>query len=239
MIDSDHFGTSINTAALGRFLRNAQRQVGLAGEVNVLITSDEEMRRLNREFRRKNKPTDVLSFRSSLNGKSGIAGDIAISAQIARANAEVLGHPLESEIKVLLLHGLLHLAGYDHESDAGKMARLEQRLRAKLKLPMSLTERTRTAGSKCNLVVPAAPGRAFGMGRANGRAKKTIEGGRNHANHGRNRRSALRAKEKFVINRNGTAEAVPFPKASSSVISVPSVVNQPTQSKTRLARRTP
>jgi len=210
MIDSDHFGTSFNTVALSRFLRNAQRQVGLAGEVNVLITSDEEMRSLNREFRRKNKPTDVLSFRSSLNGKSGIAGDIAISAQIARANAEALGHSLESEIKVLLLHGLLHLAGYNHESDNGKMARLEQRLRGKLKLPIGLIARTKRKGNTKTPVVPAAVGRAFGMGRVNRGSNQPAEGGRNHEENGRKR-----------------------PAASSPTSSVPSVV------KTRAARRTP
>src|SRR5436853_2915512 len=103
MIDADHSGAPINTVALQRFLLTAQKHVGLSGEVNVLITSSEEMRRLNREFRRKNKPTDVLSFPSSLNGKSGIAGDIAISAEIALSDAKALEHPVEAELKILLL----------------------------------------------------------------------------------------------------------------------------------------
>ena len=155
MIDSDHSGTAIRRGALARFLRNAQKQVGLAGEVNVLITSDAKMRKLNREFRRKDEPTDVLSFPNSLNGKSEIVGDIAVSAQIARRNAAARGHSLESELKILLLHGLLHLAGHDHESDNGKMARLEQRLRAQLKLPASLIERMMNGGIKNNLAAPA------------------------------------------------------------------------------------
>jgi probable rRNA maturation factor len=152
MIDPDHPGSSsqIKKKELDQFLRSATRAVGLAGEVNVRITSDQEMRRLNREFRGKNKPTDVLSFPASSNGKSSLSGDIAISAAIARQNAEALGHTFESEIKILLLHGLLHLAGHDHESDRGEMAALEQKLRAKLKLPLGLIART---------VEPAAPGR--------------------------------------------------------------------------------
>jgi probable rRNA maturation factor len=143
MVESDHSDSRfpIDILSLRRFLVRAQREVPLDGEVNVRITSSEEMHRLNREFRRKNEPTDVLSFPSSLNGKSEPAGDIAISAEIAYANAGALGHPLEEELKVLILHGLLHLAGYDHESDRGKMARKEARLRAKLKLPTTLIER--------------------------------------------------------------------------------------------------
>ena len=148
MVEADHPDSRfpIDTFSLRRFLVRAQREVRLDGEVNVRITSNEEMRRLNREFRRKNEPTDVLSFPSSLNGKSGPAGDIAISAEIAYANAGTLGHPFEEELKILMLHGLLHLAGYDHENDRGEMARCEQRLRAKLRLPTTLIERTMAGG---------------------------------------------------------------------------------------------
>ena len=144
MRDPDHPGSSsqIKGTGLQRFLRAAQRAVGISGEVNVLITSDAEMRRLNQEFRGKDKPTDVLSFPAAQNRKFKLAGDIAISREIARSNAKALGHSLETECKILLLHGLLHLAGYDHESDKGKMAALEQKLRAKLKLPTGLIERT-------------------------------------------------------------------------------------------------
>lgn len=128
--------------SLRRFLVQAQREVRLEGEVNVRITSDEEMRRLNREFRRKDQPTDVLSFPCSPNGNSNLAGDIAISFEIAYANAGAFGHPFEEELKILMLHGLLHLAGYDHERDRGEMAHKEQRLRARLNLPTTLIERT-------------------------------------------------------------------------------------------------
>jgi len=136
MSDPDHPADS----QIEIFLRRAQRAVGIRGEVNVLITSNNQMRRLNRNFRVKDKATDVLSFPAAQNGK--IAGDIAISRDIARQNAKTLGHSLNTEVKILLLHGLLHLAGYDHESDNGEMAALEQKLRAKLQLPTSLIERT-------------------------------------------------------------------------------------------------
>ena len=136
MTDPDH---PANNSQIEIFLRAAQRAVGIRGEVNVLITSDDKMRRLNRDFRSKDKATDVLSFPAAQNGK--VAGDIAISRDIARENARALGHSLNTEVKILLLHGLLHLAGHDHEADNGEMAALEQELRAKLKLPTGLIER--------------------------------------------------------------------------------------------------
>lgn len=101
------------------------------------------MRALNFRFREKNKTTDVLSFPAEFNGedKRAFAGEIAISADIARENAAGLGHPAALEVKVLALHGILHLAGLDHERDNGEMARKEASLRRKLGLPSSLTER--------------------------------------------------------------------------------------------------
>jgi probable rRNA maturation factor len=101
------------------------------------LTHDRRMRELNRRFRRKDKTTDVLSF-PSLNG-----GDIAISIPLAKSSARELRHGVADEIKVLVLHGALHLKGHDHESDDGRMARIEMRLRKKLKLPLALTERAR------------------------------------------------------------------------------------------------
>ena len=108
-----------------------------------MLTVNEHMRRLNRQFRHKDKPTDVLSFPSDLSVKSyaKCAGDLAISIEIARQNAQRLGHSLEEELKVLMLHGVLHLAGYDHESDDGEMARTEEGLRRKLGLPTGLIAR--------------------------------------------------------------------------------------------------
>jgi len=112
--------------------------VGLKGEVAILIDSNDELKRLNREFRGKNKPTDVLSFPSDARG---YAGDIAISADMARASARERGLTLTEETKVLILHGMLHLAGHDHESDDGEMARHELRLRRRFGLTESLIAR--------------------------------------------------------------------------------------------------
>lgn len=103
------------------------------------------MQRLNRRFRKKNKATDVLSFPSKT---AGVAGDIAISLEIAASNAAVLGHSLAAEVKILILHGMLHLAGYDHESDDGEMLAREAGLRQLLKLPVGLIERTHHAPAK-------------------------------------------------------------------------------------------
>src|SRR5580698_3731826 len=103
--------TGVSVAALQRFVRRAQKLAKVAGEVEVLISTNSRLQELNRRFRRKNKPTDVLSFPRST------GGDIAISAQIARQNAALYGHGTTEELKILVLHGMLHLAGHDHESD--------------------------------------------------------------------------------------------------------------------------
>jgi probable rRNA maturation factor len=124
---------------LKRYLREAQTAVGLKGEVSVLLTTDDGIRGLNRRFRKKNKATDVLSFPAPAG--FGVAGDLAISVETAALQAQEQGHRLSVELRVLMLHGLLHLAGYDHEVDQGEMARKERRLRAKLRLPMGLIER--------------------------------------------------------------------------------------------------
>jgi probable rRNA maturation factor len=106
------------------------------------VTSSRELRRLNRSFRRKDNPTDVLSFPANSDLSAGLAGDVAISAEIATENAQKLGHSAAEEIKILALHGVLHLAGYDHERDHGEMARKELRLRKSLGLPVGLIERS-------------------------------------------------------------------------------------------------
>jgi probable rRNA maturation factor len=130
--------------ALARFLSEAQAAVRLRGDVTVLLTTDAEIRRLNRRFRGKNKATDVLSFpaEADFGGPEKIAGDLAISVDTARRQAAEQGHALATEIKVLMLHGLLHLAGYDHEADGGKMERRERVLRTRLGLPLGLIERS-------------------------------------------------------------------------------------------------
>lgn len=129
------------------FLREAIEATGLEGEVSVLLTGDEEIRALNRRYRRKDKATDVLSFPAAGTAE-GVAGDLAISLETAQRQAQERGQPLEMEIKVLLLHGLLHLAGYDHEADDGAMHRKEARLRRRLGLAAGLIERTQTSNSR-------------------------------------------------------------------------------------------
>lgn len=128
----------ISRTALAEFARQAARAAKLRGEFSVLLTSSDEVRRLNREFRRKDKPTDVLSFPSEADG---LAGDIAICVEIAREQASQHGHSLATELRILILHGILHLAGHDHETDDGEMAALESKLRTKLGLSHGLIER--------------------------------------------------------------------------------------------------
>jgi len=142
---------------MARFLAEAQSAVRLKGEVTVLLTTDAAIRKLNRQFRGKDKATDVLSFPAEgpMPGTAAeeIAGDLAISIPTALNQAAEQGHPLATEIKVLILHGLLHLAGYNHEADKGKMARRERQLRARLHLPQGLIERA--TGSQRTLGAPS------------------------------------------------------------------------------------
>ena len=126
---------------LDRFVTRAKRSAGLRGSVTVLVTTSPELRRLNQRFRSKDIPTDVLSFPPLRLAAKGFAGDVAISADIAAQNARRLGHSTAEEIKILALHGVLHLAGYDHDTDKGAMARREEQLRKQLGLPVGLIER--------------------------------------------------------------------------------------------------
>ena len=134
----------LTALALDRFVVRARRAAGLKGVVNVLVTSNAELKSLNRRFRGKDKPTDVLSFPAEPDPRKQFAGEIAISAEIAAQNARPLGHSPAEEVKILVLHGVLHLRGYDHECDNGQMARREKQLRAKLHLPLGLIERATT-----------------------------------------------------------------------------------------------
>ena len=104
-----------------------------------LVAGEETSRRLNRDFRGKDESTDVLSFPSGV--AVGPLGDLAISIEHARAQSTERGHGVEQEIGVLMLHGVLHLMGMDHETDKGQMRRAEARWRRELGLPLSLTER--------------------------------------------------------------------------------------------------
>ena len=143
--EGDHPPSLPTARTLERFLTAATTAIPLRGQVSVLITGDKVIRRLNRQYRGKNKATDVLSFpaAATANGKRRqVAGDLAISIDMAARQALMLEHPLATELKVLMLHGLLHLAGFDHEADKGQMAARELVLRRKLRLPGGLIERT-------------------------------------------------------------------------------------------------
>jgi probable rRNA maturation factor len=127
--------------ALNRFAARALAAAGIGGQVDVLITNNRELRSLNRRFRNKDVPTDVLSFPAAAGASHDFAGDIAISAEMAAWNAGKLGHSAGDEVRILILHGMLHLAGYDHERDNGTMGRREAQLRRAFKLPVGLIER--------------------------------------------------------------------------------------------------
>jgi probable rRNA maturation factor len=131
----------INLPALDRFVARAKRAVGLHGGVTVLVTTSRVLRALNRRFRRQDKATDVLAFPAGMMSVQRLAGDVAISADIAAQNARRLGHSPAEEVKILALHGMLHLAGHDHETDDGAMGRRERLLRRQLGLPVALIER--------------------------------------------------------------------------------------------------
>jgi probable rRNA maturation factor len=137
------FGRSdLKKGRLTSFLAAAKREAKLSGTVSVLLTGDEQIRTLNRDFRHKDKATDVLSFPAAeAGGRARLVGDLAISVETAAREAEGRGHSLTLELETLLLHGVLHLAGYDHEVDSGEMARKEEALRRKLGLSQGLIAR--------------------------------------------------------------------------------------------------
>jgi probable rRNA maturation factor len=161
---------------LAGFLLEAAEAVRLDGEVSVLLTTDGEIRRLNREFRYKDKATDVLSFPAAETpaGLPRLAGDLAISVETAARQADEAGHALATEIQVLMLHGLLHLKGYDHETDSGQMARREAVLRKRLGLREGLIERSGKAGRAANAIA----GRGAGKGAGKGAGRKRGDGRR-------------------------------------------------------------
>lgn len=131
----------LSRSGLTSFLNRARLAVGLSGQVEVLLSDDATLRRLNRSFRGKNKPTDVLSFPTPAEIAGHHAGDLAISLETAARQASTYGHSLHDEVRILLLHGLLHLSGLDHEIDHGEMAARESTLRRQLRLPNTLIER--------------------------------------------------------------------------------------------------
>ncbi|MFM8532007.1 MAG: rRNA maturation RNase YbeY [Acidimicrobiia bacterium] len=131
--------SKISTRGLGPWIAKIA-PAAAKGELCVAIVSNRRMRSLNRQFRGKDYATDVLSFPSD---ERGFLGDIVIAEGVAVAQAKFAGHSVATELKVLALHGLLHLLGYDHEADDddGRMARAEARLRKKAGLPASLLVR--------------------------------------------------------------------------------------------------
>jgi probable rRNA maturation factor len=145
---ADLADSGLSKPGLARFLSRARAAVGLAGEVHVLLADDATLRRLNKAFRGKNVATDVLSFPAAattvfFGEPEGpeLAGDLAISLERAARQARQFGHSLREEVYVLLVHGLLHLAGFDHERDSGEVAAREAELRRTLTLPTSLIAR--------------------------------------------------------------------------------------------------
>jgi probable rRNA maturation factor len=126
----------ISIRPLQQFHERVRRELGFAPEsVAIQLISDATMARLNETYRKKHGPTDVLSFPA--NGARPVqgaeyVGDIAISPETARRNARRFSRSLPIEMRILILHGMIHLAGYDHETDHGEMDRLERRLRKRL-----------------------------------------------------------------------------------------------------------
>jgi len=120
----------VSPARLRRVLVGAASALRVKGEMSLVLAGDRLLRRLNRTYRGKDRPTDVLSFPGG-GGEAGL-GDVVISVETAERNARGLGRTLGQELDVLALHGFLHVLGYDHETDDGTMDRLERRLRKRL-----------------------------------------------------------------------------------------------------------
>lgn len=136
-------GRRVTQTALRDFAATLETRVAKRHSFNCLITGDAELRRLNRQFRRQDYATDVLSFPSEqgVPAVEKTLGELAISADRALEQAREHGHSLADELKILMLHGVLHLTGFDHEADHGEMARAEARWRKSLQLPHGLIER--------------------------------------------------------------------------------------------------
>jgi probable rRNA maturation factor len=166
VVDAD--GRPAGAPGLARWLGRVA-PARAAGSVTIALVSDARMRALNRQYRKKNYATDVLSFaeerlrparargggapRAQKNAdrprhNTGALGDIVIATGVAARQAREHGHPLTVELRILALHGLLHLLGYDHETDTGQMAELERRLRRKGGLTQGLTERGSQVGRR-------------------------------------------------------------------------------------------
>ena len=139
---SDGRGRPVRDGGLSRWLA-AAAPARARGEVAVALVTDAHIRKLNSQYRRKRVPTDVLSFPAQSRTPDPALGDIVIATGVARRQAREAGHSYQTELRVLALHGLLHLLGYDHDgkNDAGRMARLEARLRRRGGLRAGVIER--------------------------------------------------------------------------------------------------
>jgi probable rRNA maturation factor len=135
--------TSPEKRILSNFSQTLSEDVVGGRPFTSLITNDRELQKLNRQFLGHDYPTDVLSFPSVTPGN---LGELAISVERADAQANSFGHTRVDEIRVLMLHGLLHLAGMDHETDRGAMSRAEKKWRSHFELPLTLISRTKKAG---------------------------------------------------------------------------------------------
>jgi len=161
---TDARGRAVPDHGLARWLARVA-PARARGRVSIALVSDVTMRRLNREYRGQDHATDVLSFpagrpslqarplRADLKARSRLPesipgvdavdclGDLAIALGVARRQARAQGHDLPTELRILALHGLLHLLGYDHDTDQGRMRRVEERLRRRAGLPSGLIAR--------------------------------------------------------------------------------------------------
>lgn len=127
-----HSSRRVLRKPLREFLNELEKRVARGRSITCLVTTDAELKRLNNRFRGRNYATDVLSFPP---------GEMAISLDRASAQAKELGHSLDEELRILMLHGALHLCGLDHETDSGEMRRAETRWRKRFGLPSGLIER--------------------------------------------------------------------------------------------------
>ena len=136
----------LSRRALRTFAKRLATEVAAGRSFCCLIAGDQELKRLNRQFRKKNYATDVLSFPwgGSMTCQDGFLGEIAISFDRAKQQAAERRHNVVHEIKILMLHGVLHLLGMDHETDRGRMARAERKWRTVLRLKEGLIERVRS-----------------------------------------------------------------------------------------------
>ena len=149
---TDGRGQAVADGGLGRWLAGVAPR-SARGEVAVALVSDARVRALNARYRRKDAATDVLSFPAGVQPPAGrgeprFLGDLVIATGVARRQAGAAGHSYGTELRVLALHGLLHLLGYDHEdpADRGRMARAEARLRRRGGLPQTLIARSEAEG---------------------------------------------------------------------------------------------